>query len=306
MRPAQEPEVQVHQEALIGKVPPRPPLIREALDEAAGRLAGAGLPSPRLDARLLAGHVLCMDKEALLVRENERLSWEGHASLSALVDRRLAGEPVAYIRGRKEFWSLDLEVGPDVLIPRPDTEILVEACLEDPALDGERAWAVDVGTGSGAVAIALACSRPRLRVLATDSSLPALAVARRNCARHGVQDRVLLVACDLISALRGGAACIAANLPYVPTEGIPDLDPGIREHEPRQAIDGGPDGLTLVRRLVDDAALGLEPGGLLALEIADDQAERAASMLQAPTWKQAAIREDLGRLKRVVTARRAR
>ncbi|MBW2261942.1 MAG: peptide chain release factor N(5)-glutamine methyltransferase [Deltaproteobacteria bacterium] len=296
--------MQVHQEALIGKVPPRPPAIREALDEAAGRLAEAGVPSPRLDARLLAGQVLGMDREALLAREHERISWEGHTSLSALVDRRIAGEPVAYIRGVKEFWSLELEVGPDVLIPRPDTEILVEACLEDPALEGKRSLAVDVGTGSGAVAIALASSRPRLRVLATDVSRRALAVARRNCVRHGVLDRVALVAGDLLSVLRGGADCIAANLPYIPTDEIPDLDPGIRDNEPREAIDGGPDGLALVRRLVAEAADGLRPGGLLALEIADTQAGRTASMLSDRDWTLVAVREDLGRLKRVVTARR--
>jgi len=286
-------------------MPPRPPAIREALDEAAGRLAEAGVPSPRLDARLLAGHVLGLEKEALIAREHERLSWEAHSSLRALVDRRLAGEPVAYLRGVKEFWSLELEVGPPVLIPRPDTEILVEACLELPALGGESPWAVDVGTGSGAVAIALACSRPRLRVLATDVSRAALRIARRNCARHDVLDRVILAAGDLLSPLRGAADCIAANLPYVPTDEIADLDPGIRDHEPHVAIDGGRDGLSLVRRLVAEAEHGLRPGGLLALEVADAQAGRTASMLQAGAWTHVSIREDLGRLKRVVTALRA-
>jgi release factor glutamine methyltransferase len=285
-------------------MPPSPPAIREALDEAAGRLAGAGLPSPRLDARLLAGHVLGLDKEALIAREHERLSWQAHASLTALVDRRLTGEPVAYLRGVKEFWSLELEVGPDVLIPRPDTEILVEACLDHPALEGGSAWAVDVGTGSGAVAIALARSLPGLRVLATDASRAALRIARRNCARHRVLDRVILAAGDLLSPLRGAADCIAANLPYVPTDEIAGLDPGIRDHEPRVAIDGGRDGLDLVRRLVQQAGHGLRPGGLLALEVTDAQAGRTASMLPAGIWTHVSIREDLGRLKRVVTARR--
>ena len=279
-------------------------MIRAVLDEAADRLAAAGLPSPRLDARLLAGHVLGLGKEALLAREHEHISWEGHEALSALVDRRLAGEPLAYIRGIKEFWSLELEVGPDVLIPRPDTEILVEACLEDPALEDE-VWAVDVGTGCGAVAIALARSRPRLRVLATDLSRRALRIARRNCARHGVLDRVLLVAGDLTSALRGGAACIAANLPYVPSDEIAELDPGIRDNEPRLAIDGGPDGLALVERLAARAEAGLRPGGLLALEIADEQAGRTATLLAEQGWTRIQVLRDLGRLKRVVTARSA-
>jgi release factor glutamine methyltransferase len=282
-----------------------PPTIRRSLDEASRRLADAAVPSPRLDARLLLGAVLGLTKEEIIVREHEPVSWSLHSRFESLVDRRLTGEPVAYLRGIKEFWSLELEVDRSVLIPRPDTEALVEACLEGIGAVRQGDWAVDCGTGSGAVAIALARSAPDLRVLALDISLPALAVAARNVGRHDLTDRVALAAADLITPVGRGPRCIAANLPYIPTAEIDALDPGIRDHEPRIAIDGGADGLDLVRRLAEQAPGRLAPGGLLALEVADSQAEAVERMLgSSPAWRDIRIDRDLGRLKRVVTARR--
>lgn len=284
------------------------PTIHQTLDEAARKLAGAGLPSPRLDARLLLGTVLDMSKEAVMAHENECISWDARERMDGLVDRRCGSEPVAYLRGVKEFWSLELDVTPAVLIPRPDTESLVEACLRAMALVRAGTWAVDVGTGSGAVALALAHAEPSLSLLALDVSTEALAVARTNVRKHAMTGRVIPAAGDLLAPLRQGlesVACIAANLPYIATDEIPDLDPGIRDHEPRLAIDGGPDGLALVRRLVDEAPSRLAPGGLIALEVADHRATEVASMLgSSGPWHGVRLEQDLGRLKRVVTARR--
>lgn len=283
-----------------------PPTIREAIDGGASRLARAGLPTARLDARLLLGHVLGLTTEALLAHSGERPRWEQVAAFEALVDRRLAREPVAYIRGFKEFWSMELEVDPSVLIPRPDTEILVQACLDgwpDPAWDGV---AADVGTGSGAVALALARERPRARVAALDASRPALRLALRNARTHGLAGRVALAAADLLAPVAGSALDgVAANLPYVPTSRLDDLDPGVRDHEPALALDGGRDGLSTIRRLVGQATRCLRPGGLLALEVADDQASIVVDELARAGWRDVAPTRDLGRLKRVVTARRA-
>jgi release factor glutamine methyltransferase len=289
----------VHDEVVLTRT-----TIRQAIDGAAVSLAS--FPSPRLEARLLLAKVLGLTKEALIARDDEPLSAGSLLELDALVERRCAGEPVAYIRGVKEFWSLEIEVDPRVLIPRPDTEILVEACLDELDARPGAAWAVDVGTGSGAVALALASSVPALRVLATDASLDALRVAALNVGKHGLGDRIIVAAGDLLAPVAPArAVLVAANLPYVPTAGIPTLDPGIRDHEPHLALDGGPDGLALVRRLVAQAPAVLAPGGTLALEVADGQAGEVVTILGDSGFRDVAIRPDLGRLKRVVAGRRA-
>jgi release factor glutamine methyltransferase len=163
----------------------------------------------------------------------------------------------------------------------------------------------DVGTGSGAVAVALARELPELRVIATDISAPALALARHNFAAHGVDKRVTAVEGDLLDPIGETLDCIAANLPYVATADIDTLDPGVRDHEPRLALDGGFDGLDLVRQLIDQAPRHLAPGALIALEVADVQAATVLELLGAKGFENPAIHRDLGRLKRVVTALRA-
>lgn len=250
--------------------------------------------------------VLGRSKESVIAREHESVSHEALERFEQLVDRRLANEPVAYIRGIKEFWSLELKVDGRVLIPRPDTEILVQACLEEMERRSRCALAADVGTGSGAVAVALATQRPELRILATDVSGEALHLACENARTHGVRDRVCLLQADLLGCVRDHVLdVIAANLPYICTAEIAGLDAGVRDHEPHVALDGGEDGLRLVRRLAQDAPRVLAPRGLLALEVASSQADEVRSALAGNALLgDVAILEDLGRMKRVVTARR--
>lgn len=208
------------------------------------------------------------------------------ARIARLVNRRAQGEPLAYITGHREFYGLDFVVNPAVLIPRQETELLV-----DKALEWAAAWAAsrqgnaapliaDVGTGSGAIAVALACNLPRARALAIDASAAALAVADRNRRRHGVADRVALLQGDLLTALKPGVDAIVSNPPYIASDLLPGLPPDVRR-EPALALDGGHDGLRLTRRLIAQAARRLNRGGALLIEIAPEQAAAALGLAQA-------------------------
>ncbi len=284
-------------------------MILDAVETATRRLEGARLPSPRTDARLLLGHVLGMTKEAIIAHGADAIPPAALAAYGRLVERRLGGEPVAYLRGVKEFWSLPFIVDSRVLIPRPDTEILVDACIRALGGAADGTWVADVGTGCGAVAVAIAHTLPWVRVIATDTSQGALLLARANVGRHGLGHRIALARADLLSPVRTGRAalgCVAANLPYVPDGEIDGLDAGVRDHEPREALAGGEDGLAMVRRLASAAPAAILPGGTLALEIADSQAGIVAAMLDAdPAWTGVRMERDMGGLKRVVVARRA-
>ncbi len=267
------------------------------------KLSAAGSPTPRLDARLLMGVSLGRCAESIIAGQDENICADAQGAFERLVERRLASEPVAYIRGVKEFWSLELAVDRRVLIPRPDTEILVMALIERL---GERKSPriADVGTGSGAVALALATEMPGARILGMDISADSLEVARVNVSRHGLSERISLFRADLLGPLGTGALdAVAANLPYVATSKIETLHPGVRDHEPLIALDGGDDGLVLVRRLVRDAPRCLAAGGLIALEVADDQTDEVRRVLSDGTdFDDVQTHRDLGRLKRVVTA----
>ena len=235
---------------------------------AAERLARAGVDTPRLDAELLMAHVLGTDRSGLVVRGDAPLGASAKRAFAALVDRRAAREPVAYILGRKGFRHIDLSVDPRVLIPRPDTETLVEAAA---GAAGPGASVHDVGTGSGAVALALAHERPDLRVSASDASPEAVAVARANAAALGVD-----VAIEVAEGLPPGTYdLVVANLPYVRAGEWEGLEPEIRDHEPRMALVGGADGLDAIRALIETA-----PGGTrVALEHAPAQAAAVRALL---------------------------
>jgi release factor glutamine methyltransferase len=222
------------------------------------------------------------------------------ATYRDLVSRRLAGEPVAYLLGRKEFWSLDLAVDARVLIPRPDSETLVEEALERLAGRTGALRIGDVGTGSGALALALAKERPEALVFATDLSPDALAVARANAERLGLA--VTFLEGDLAAPLssEGGFDLIVANLPYIPTADIAGLSADVRS-EPHLALDGGADGLALVRRMVEVAPGLLQPAGCLALEIGAGQAGATAELLAAAGFGDIRMRQDLGGIDRVVS-----
>ena len=265
------------------------------------RFTERGLDSPRLDAELLAAHAFGMTRLHLYTQFDRPLLAEELAALRALVKRRQAGEPVAYLTGHKEFWSLDLHVDARVLIPRPDTETLVELALEVIAVDLD-AQVADIGTGSGAIALAIAKQRPRAQVTATDLSNEALLVARANADRLGLN--LTFESGDLLSALAPNARfhLIVANLPYIPSADIPGLAPEVRS-EPMRALDGGPDGLDLVRRLIASAPAHLHPGGVLALEIGAGQADDTVALMAAGGFVAPQRRSDLGGIERVIWTR---
>ncbi|MEW5762620.1 MAG: peptide chain release factor N(5)-glutamine methyltransferase [Bacillota bacterium] len=278
--------------------------VKDALARARAALRAAKYATPALDAEVLLAHVLACERVELYARPERELSAGQVQQYRELLGRRLKGEPVAYLTGRKEFMGLDFLVTPAVLIPRPETELLVETALE---LLGalETPLVADVGTGSGAVAVSIACRHPGAVVYALDIAEAALEVARANARRHRVADRLIFLAGDLLDALgrqlEGQFDLVCANLPYVPREELPYLPREVR-YEPRVAVDGGPGGLELYRRLVPQAARFLKPGGRLLIEIDPRQSEAARSLLPAPVWNVKIVRDLAGRDRLVVAA----
>ena len=280
--------------------------LREALTRATRQLDA----SPDLcagaarDAALLLRHALGISHAAQLADPKRRLTPAQQAAFDALVQRRLANEPIQYITGEQEFYGLTLGVTPAVLIPRPETEQLVEAVLAE--LDPTQPLRIlDVGTGSGAIAIALAHHLPRAHVTAVDLSAAALEVAASNAARHGLADRIRFVASDLLDALPPDELpfdFIVSNPPYVPTADRGSLHPQVRDHEPAAALFAGPDGLNVYRRLIPQARTALRPNGILALEIGQGQREAVAALLAG--WNELRFLDDLQQIPRIVLARR--
>lgn len=262
-----------------------------ALAWARARLAGTPGMEP-LDAMVLLAHALDVPRAALLAHPETPLSAEQGARFMALVARRAAGEPVAYLTGRRAFFDHDFVVTLDVLIPRPETEHLVEAALDWARCAGPRRAALraaDVGTGSGAIAVTLAARWPQVHLYALDCSAAALDVARHNAARAGVAGRISFLQGDLLAPLLGAGQpldLIAANLPYIPTGDLDALT--VTRHEPRLALDGGADGLDVIRRLLAQAPRLLAAGGLALLEIGAGQGAQAAA-LAASAFPGAAI-----------------
>lgn len=286
---------------------------RAAWEWGAARLRERGLGSEdaRVEAEVLLRHAAGLSRVELFVRPEASLSGDAAAAYAALVAQRAAGRPTAYVVGHREFFGLDLAVDERVLIPRPETERLVEVVRD--ALAGRPApLVVEIGTGSGAVAIALARELPHAQIVATDASDEALAVARLNAVRHGVAHRITWALGDVFAPLAGTVRpgrvdAIVSNPPYIPTADLADLPREIREHEPREALDGGPDGLAVHRRIIAGAARYLRPGGLIALEVAavHDQAGAVAALVRdaGPYGAPAVVRDDAG-AERVVIATR--
>jgi release factor glutamine methyltransferase len=266
--------------------------VRDALDSAVIALTAAGVETPRLDAEVLLAHALGIDRLTLLTDGDTAVEGPAVRAFQNAVRRRSVGrEPVAYITGLKGFRHLDLHVDPRVLIPRPETEALVEAALGLP----QAARVVDVGTGSGAVALALKDERPDLAVTATDVSEEALAVARANAARLGLDVR--FVHADLLDGV-GEVDAIVSNPPYV--EDGAELAPEIARHEPAEALYAGVDGLAVVRRLVAQA--GESAATFLALEVGDGQALAVSQLALAVGFERVERRADLAGIDRVVAA----
>lgn len=288
--------------------------VAVAVSDAARRLREqGGSRSPRLDAELLLAGALGVPRPELFRDPGRQLDPEEARRFDELMARRLAREPVAYILGTRAFRTIDLEVTPDVLIPRPETETLVDVALEalaampiagpDPE---DEPLALDVGTGSGCVALALGAEDPFVRLVATDVDPGALAVARRNAARLGLARRVEFVLSDLFADIgERPFDLIVANPPYIPADEYVALEPNVRDYEPRLALYGGVDGLDVYRRLIPGAALLLRPGGTLALEVGAGQAGEVAGIIKASgAYEKSERRSDLSGVPRVVFARR--
>jgi len=258
---------------------------------------------PRLEAEVLLAHVLAASRTALLAHPERVLTPDQASNYQTLVRRRVSGYPLPYLTGRAEFYGLEFEVTPEVLIPRPETETLV-----DLALARQPATVVDVGTGSGCIAISLAVHLPEAIIYALEISPAALAIARRNVERHGVAERVRLMVGDVFSPRPSPVDLIVSNPPYIPTGECTSLPVSVRDHEPRLALDGGPDGLTIIRRLLAQAPAVLRspepvpsvaegpsrrakrrPGGGLLIEIGADQG-KAARHLARTFFPRATVR----------------
>jgi len=249
--------------------------VAQARRALASAFRAARLDTPELDARILVGHALVLDHTALAAAEARALTGEECRRILALAERRLTHEPVTRICGRREFWSLNLRVTPDVLDPRPDTETIVEAALA--LIPPERLDAplrlADLGTGSGALLIALLTELPNAVGIGTDRSFAALAVARTNARDNGVGARAHFVICNYGTALAGGLDVVVTNPPYIRTADIAGLSPEVRAHDPLLALDGGADGLAAYRAIAADASRLLGPHGLLVAECGEGQAE---------------------------------
>jgi release factor glutamine methyltransferase len=258
--------------------------LRERILAARASLVRAGLSPDEagFDAEVLARHVLDWDRARLLTRGHQPPPPEFDAGYAAAIGRRATREPVAYITGHREFWGLDFEVSPAVLIPRPETELLVERALT--LLHPAPTRIVDVGTGSGCIAVALAHERPRARVIGIDRSAAARGVAAANVARHGLTARVHLVQCDLLTAIVGPVDMIVSNPPYVDPADAPGLQPEVAAHEPPGALFAPDSGLAILHRLCDTAGAVLAPGGHLIVEFGAGQDRHLREIADRSGW----------------------
>ncbi len=278
--------------------------MRTVADLIAAGASRLPVDNPRREARLLLARVLGRDPDRLYLRPDELVSaGEEELFFKLISERGALRRPLQYILGTAEFMSLEFEVGPGVMVPRPETEILVERALE--VIGGRAVSILDVGTGSGAIAVSLLVYAPRARAMATDLSPRALGIAARNAARHGVADRVEFRCGDLLEPVRGQSFdLVAANLPYIPTGDLAGLEPEVREHEPRLALDGGPDGLDLYRKLIPGVPAALAEGGALLVEISPGQARDVADMMLQAGLVGLEVLSDYSGRDRVVLGRR--
>ncbi len=285
--------------------------ISRALKWGSRLLGEKGIENPRLDAELLLRETLKINSVELYLHFHRPLTPPQFAHYKSLLNKRIRGEPIQHILGRREFWSLDLKVTPEVFIPRPETELLVEEVLK--IFRDERSLALrfmDVGTGSGAIAIALARELKRCSILAEDISWRAILLARENASVHGVSGRIRFLVGNLFSALKEGESrfdLIFSNPPYIPSATIEILPKEIAEFEPRVALDGGPDGLAFFRNIVMGAGPFLKTGGWLVLEVGEEQGRAVAEMIRnAGSFESPCIIGDHGGLDRVIRARKER
>jgi release factor glutamine methyltransferase len=312
--------------------------IRGALKEGMAQLRAAQVPSHTLATELLLMHALGRDRAWMYSHPEDALDPATAEKFLALIARRSAGEPVQYLTGKQEFWGLEFEVTPGVLIPRPETEHVMEVALArlgergikihlDSGAAREKLRVADVGTGSGCLAVALAWELPHAEVFATDISAPALEVARRNAARHSVAGRIHFLQRDLLSGVGNADASglgarqevpasdetgslfdlIVSNPPYIARNHAAQLQIEVRDHEPHEALFGGPTGVEMYERLIDQARELLRDRGILVLELGHDSAEPVRRIFAGqPAWTKVAITMDLAGIPRVLAAERVR
>jgi len=268
-------------------------------------LHGKGIEAPLREARILLGHVLQCKPIDVVARSADEPTADEKARYRELIRRRVEGCPTAYLTGTREFYLLAFDVSPAVLIPRPDTETLVMQAIDFLKVKPD-AVGLDLGTGSGCIVVSLAHQAPHARFIALDLSPDALEVAERNAAKHGVSGRIEFRRGDLFGVLAETDRfdLIVSNPPYIPPTEIAELAVEVRDHEPRIALDGGPDGLAFYRRIAADAGRHLNPGGRVLVEIGHTQADAVTSLFLQAGWAAAALTKDLAGRPRVVTASR--
>ncbi len=318
--------------------------VRAALKDGIAQLRGAQVPSHTLAAELLLMHALGRDRAWIYAHPDDAIPDEAAQNYSALIARRAAGEPTQHLTGKQEFWGLEFEVTPDVLIPRPETEHLIEVALDRLGLrevrqgrsqetPGDGLLIADVGTGSGCIVVALAKELPGARFFATDLSAAALAVARRNAARHSVSDRIHFLESNLLEKLSSVGAqhaaplrkhasgmrnresritshesrpldLIVSNPPYIGRRDASALPREVREYEPEVALYGGVEGHELYAELIAQAAAKLKPGGLLVLELGHNSLPAVRPLFDGPVWTDVSVTNDLAGVPRVLAAER--
>lgn len=266
----------------------------------AERLTRAGLETPQREARLILSHVLDVPVAELILTPDRNVTLDQKRVFDELLDRRSDRVPFAYLTGRRDFWTLELEVSPATLIPRPDTETLVETALKIAGPRETPLSILDLGTGTGAILLALLSELPRAEGLGVDVSEPALEIARRNALRAGVAGRARFGISSWWSHVRGEFDLVVSNPPYIPSRDIDGLDADVKDYEPRLALDGGPDGLGAYRAILSAVLPRLSPRGALIVEVGIGQAADVAAMMRASGLDFTAIRADLGGVERVV------
>ncbi len=279
--------------------------IRRLLDWTEKYFREKAIDSPRLDAQILLAHALGCKRIDLYVRSAELTTEEQRTAFKSQIKKRVEGCPVAYLVGQREFYHLNFDVNSSVLIPRPETEFLVVEVLRR-IKDKEAPRVLDIGTGSGCIALSVAHQHKTAKITAIDVSAEALSMARKNAAKHGLSERVRFLESDLFAALSDEKFdVIVSNPPYISAAELPTLAKEVRDFEPRLALDGGPDGLAIYRRLIAEAPAHLEAGGYLLLEIGSTQEKPVRDLIEAQgTFEAVGVHLDGQKLPRVVEARR--
>jgi release factor glutamine methyltransferase len=276
--------------------------IAAALDHAVRRLTAAGIDEPRREARLLLAAALRCDATAVIGYPERRLTAADEATLAGLLSRRAAREPAARLLGRREFWSLDFFVSPDTLVPRPDSETVIEAVLAAIPRRDAALRLLDFGTGTGCLLLALLSELPAASGIGVDLAPGAVATARKNALSLGLADRASFVVGSWGEAISGAFDVIVANPPYIVSQAIDGLAPEVARYEPRLALDGGFDGLAAYRLLAPEAARRLRPDGIAVFEVGAGQATRVAEEMRQAGLKVCGTRRDLAAIERCIVA----